>query len=139
VIFFDNLLLATGSEPRRIRSLTATGLQQDGDENARAAQSSGRVTTFRDAADFRRLDAVARRVSSIGVVGGSLLGCELAAALAGARATGDADQQLKVTQLVRGEVALCRSICVCVCVCVYICECVFIVCFLLFYFVGCDG
>ena len=83
-----------------MRALTPSGMSFDGDDNAAADQASGRVTTYRDAADFRRLNQTARGSQSIGVVGGSLLGCELAAALA----SSPHFPTLKVVQLIKGQV-----------------------------------
>ncbi|KAJ1659849.1 hypothetical protein IWQ61_001128 [Dispira simplex] len=74
VIRYGKILLATGGTPRELE------LVADLPDNLRE-----HVTTFRDVCDYQRLEATADRAKHIVVVGGGLLGSELAYALAAGR------------------------------------------------------
>jgi NADPH-dependent 2,4-dienoyl-CoA reductase/sulfur reductase-like enzyme len=100
VVFFESCLLATGSIPRRVRTTDDdAAVDDDGGDKRNAA--TARVTTFRTAADYRRLESVSRDAAHVLVVGGGQLGVDLAAGLRAAR--GDA---LRVTLLVRDAAPL---------------------------------
>lgn len=67
VFEYDKCLLATGGSPREIIG---------------SEKIPGRITTFRNLDDFKRLDEMSRKNATIVIVGGSFLGTELAYALA---------------------------------------------------------
>lgn len=69
-VTYDKCLIATGGRPKNLPSLS--NASDDVKEH---------VTLFRNIDDFRRLEAVSRKVQSITIVGGGFLGSELACAL----------------------------------------------------------
>jgi len=69
-VTYDKCLIATGGRPKNLPTLS------NAPDNVKE-----HVTLFRNIDDFRRLEAVSRKVQSITIVGGGFLGSELACAL----------------------------------------------------------
>ena len=71
IISYQKCLIATGGEPRNLQVFESA-----------PPEVQNRVILFRTANDFKRLDELFSKSKSITIIGGGLLGSELACALA---------------------------------------------------------